>query len=268
MTTAWGPDNVAQQHVWAAGDFHQIGTQQLIVGELLCEAAAVRAGEQVLDVAAGAGNAALAAARRYADVTAADFVPGLLDRALVRAAAEGLHLQTDLADAQSLPYAEHRFDVVISTFGAMFAPDQRRTAEEILRVCRHGGRIALASWRPDGLYGQQFDIIADFRGRPDDVPDPTRWGTEEGLRDLFGHACDQIEVTERAAYATYRSVEHCLQVWTRWFGPVVALLETLTPEDKAAFKHELAELWSSNNEAQDGSVLAHSTYLQAVLTRR
>jgi SAM-dependent methyltransferase len=268
MTTAWQADTAAQQQVWASGDFHRIGAQQVIVGELLCEAAAVRAGEHVLDVAAGAGNAALAAARRFAEVTAVDFVPDLLVRARARATAEGLRLHTDVADAQFLPYAEHRFDVVTSTFGAMFAADPRRVAEEMLRVCRHGGRIALASWRPDGLFDEQLGLIADFRGTPDGLPSPTRWGTEEGLAELFGEQADAIDLTERAAYAAYRSPEHCLREWTRWFGPVVALLGTLTPEDQVAFRRALAQLWARYNEAQDGSVLVHSGYLEAVITRR
>jgi SAM-dependent methyltransferase len=268
VTTAWQATTVAQQQAWAAGDYHQLGLQQVVVGERLCEAALVRAGEHVLDVATGAGNTALAAARRYAEVTAVDFVPALLYRARERAAAEGLRLVTDVADAQHLPYAEHRFDVVTSTFGVMFAANQQRTADELLRVCRHGGRIALASWRPDGLFGAVLGLLADFRGGPDMLPSPTRWGTEDGLRELFGTQATSIRTAERTAYTAYRSAEHCLQVWTRWFGPIVTLLDTLTPEDKAAFRRQFAVLWTANNQARDGSVLAHQTYLEAVITRR
>lgn len=268
MTTAWQATTVVRQHEWAAGDYHQIGLQQVVAGERLCDSAVVQAGEHVLDVATGAGNTALAAARRHADVTAVDFVPALLERARARAEAEGLRLVTDVADVQRLPYADHRFDVVTSTFGAMFAANQRRTADELLRVCRHGGRVALASWRPDGLFGEMLGVVADFRGGPDMLPSPTRWGTEDGLRELFGSQATSFETAERAAYASYRSTEHCLQVWTTSFGPIVALLDTLTPEDKAAFRRQLAALWASYNQAQDGSVLAHSTYLEAIITRR
>jgi SAM-dependent methyltransferase len=268
MTTAWQATAAARQQTWAAGDFHQVGLQQVIVGERLCEAAEVHAGEHVLDVAAGAGNTALAAARRYAEVTAADFVPALLERARARAAAEGLRLVTDLADAQDLPYAEHRFDVVTSTFGAMFAADQRRAADELLRVCRHGGRIALASWSPAGLVGEMLGVVADFSGTPGASPGPTWWGTEEGVRDLFGRQATAIRTAERSVYAAYRSTEHCLRVLTGSFGPIVTLMHTLTPEDKAAFRRQVALLWARYNQAEDGSVLTHSTYLEAVITRR
>jgi ubiquinone/menaquinone biosynthesis C-methylase UbiE len=267
MTTAWQSSIATRQAAWAAGDFHQISAQQVIVGEWLCEAAAVHAGEHVLDVAAGSGNAALAAARRHAEVTAVDFVPALLDRARLRAAAEGLRLQADIGDAQALPYAEHRFDVVLSTFGVMFASDQQRAADELLRVCRHGGRIALASWRPDGLLGEQFGIIVDFQGGPDPRPFPTRWGTEEGVHELLGRQANSITTRRRCAYASYRSIDHVLQVWTEAYGPILTLLATLTPEDKAEFKRELATLWSRYNEATDGSVLVHSSYLEAVAIR-
>jgi SAM-dependent methyltransferase len=268
VTTAWQATAVAQQQTWAAGDYHQLGLQQVVVGERLCDAAAVRAGEHLLDVATGAGNTALAAARRYAEVTAVDFVPSLLDRARSRATAEGLRLVTDVADAQDLPYAEHRFDVITSTFGVMFAANQRRTADELLRVCRHGGRIALASWRPDGMFGEVLSMLADFRGGPDMLPTPTRWGTEDGLRELFGTQATSIRTAELTAYAAYRSIEHCLQVWTRWFGPIVTLLDTLTPEDKVAFRRQFGVLVASFNQARDGSVLANSTYLEAVIHRR
>jgi ubiquinone/menaquinone biosynthesis C-methylase UbiE len=267
MTIAWQASIANRQTTWAAGDFHQISAQQVIVGEWLCEAAAVHAGEHVLDVASGSGNAALAAARRHAEVTAVDFVPALLGRARLRAAAEGLRLQVDLGDAQALPYAERRFDVVVSTFGVMFAPNQQRAANEMLRVCRHGGRIALASWQPDSLLGEQFGIIVDFQGCPDPRPTPTRWGTEEGVHELLGRHAVSIRTRRRYAYASYRSIEHVLYVWTELYGPIVTLLGTLTPEDKAEFKRELAMLWSGRNEATDGSVMVHSSYLEAVITR-
>jgi ubiquinone/menaquinone biosynthesis C-methylase UbiE len=194
-------------------------------------------------------------------------VPALLDRARLRATAEGLRLQADIGDAQALPYAEHRFDVVVSTFGVMFAPDQQRAADELLRVCRHGGRIALASWLPDSLLGEQFGIIVDFQGCPDPPPSPTRWGTEEGVRELLGHHASSIRTRVRSAYASYRSIDHVLQVFTESYGPILALLDTLTPEDKAEFKRELATLWSRYNEATDDTVLVHSRYLEAVVIR-
>jgi SAM-dependent methyltransferase len=222
----------------------------------------------VLDVAAGTGNTAIAAARRYAEVTATDFVPALLDRAAARASSEGVRLHTEPVDAQRLPFADGRFDVVTSSFGAMFAPDQRRTADELARVCRPGGRIALASWSPGGLASEQLEIVADFQGGPDGLPDPTRWGTVDGLRELFGGWLATIEARDRTAEVMYRSPEHCLQGWRRSCGPVATLLASLSPEDQAAFRRELEALWARHNRAVDGSVVVRSTYLQAVITRR
>lgn len=268
MTTRWQTATASQQRVWAAGDEHQLSTQFVLAAERLCEAASVRPGEHLLDVAAGTGNMAIAAARRYAEVTATDFVPAVLERAIARARTEGVRLHVQPADVQQLPFADGRFDVVTSSFGAMFAPDQQRTADELGRVCRPGGRIALASWAPGGLASAQLEIIADFRDGPDGLPDPTRWGTAEGLQELFGGRLATIEVRDRVVEMMYRSPEHCMQMWSKSFGPVATLLTRLSPEDQAAFRHELAALWSRHNVAIDGPVVVRSGYLQAVITRR
>ncbi|HSV65995.1 MAG TPA: methyltransferase domain-containing protein [Mycobacteriales bacterium] len=268
MTSPWLPVTVTTQRARSTGDLQQVGVQQVIVAEQLCESVAVRAGEHLLDVAAGTGNAAIAAARRYAEVVAVDAAPELLEHARTRAQAEGVRVHTQVADVQDLPFADGRFDVVLSSFGAMFVPDQRRTAAEMARVCRRGGRIGLACWTPDGLFGQQLSIIADFRGGPDGLPSPTRWGTEDGLRELFGDQLIDLTVRRRAVFTAYRSAQHYLQLWGRWFVPMAALLGTLSPEDLVAFRHQITELVWRYNRAGDDTLLVFSAYLEAMLTRR
>jgi ubiquinone/menaquinone biosynthesis C-methylase UbiE len=165
-----------QQATWASGDFAVIGTTLQIVGESLAEAADIRAGERVLDVASGNGNATLAAARRFAQVTSTDYVPTLLEKGRARAAAEGLDVEFRVADAEDLPFADGSFDVALSTFGAMFTPDHARPAREMLRVVRGGGRIGLANWTPEGFIGQLFR--SHLYRTPPGLKSPALWGTE------------------------------------------------------------------------------------------
>ncbi|PZR67964.1 MAG: SAM-dependent methyltransferase, partial [Solirubrobacterales bacterium] len=216
-----------QQTVWGKGDFHRIGVSQVIVGELLCRAVAVRAEERVLDVAAGAGNTSLAAARRGAVVTASDFVPELLVTARRRAEAEGLPLGTQIADAQALPFANGSFDVVLSTFGVMFAPDQAKAASELVRVCRPGGRIGLACWTPEGMVGRQFLTVSKRLPPPPGLLPPSLWGTEERLRELFGSDISSLGVNEEHAEMCHRSSRDLVDHMRRWFGPYQMAFEAL-----------------------------------------
>src|SRR5579859_2156636 len=171
-----------QQETWATGDFSMIGTSQVIVGELLSEAVELHAGQSVLDVATGSGNTALAAARRGCRVTGIDFVPALLDRARERAAAERLTVDFQHGEADSIPFPDSSFDAVLSTFGAMFAPDPQQTARELLRVCRPGGKIGMANWTPEGMIGEMFRLVASFTP-PSDLEPPSAWGVESKLRE-------------------------------------------------------------------------------------
>src|SRR5689334_13746836 len=180
-----------QQATWASGDFAIIGTTLQIVGESLAEAADVRAGERVLDVAAGNGNASLAAGRRFARVTSTDYVPDLLEKGAARARAEGLEISFEVADAENLPFADGAFDVVLSTFGVMFTPEHHRAAQELLRVTRSGGRIGLANWTPEGFLGGLFGVVGHFVAPPPGVSSPLLWGSEPYIVGLFGpHASD------------------------------------------------------------------------------
>ena len=256
-----------QQSMWATGDFHRIGVAQLGVGERLMRSLGVRAGERVLDVAAGAGNTALAAARRFADVLATDYVPDLLGHAEVRARAEGLPLATEVADAQALPYDDGAFDVVTSTFGAMFAPDQQRTAAELVRVVRPGGRIGLACWTPDGVVGEMFTVGARFVPPAEGMRPPSRWGTEDGLRELFGAAVSELRIRRRVSDFVYPSLEFMLDYHRTWFGPVATAFATLDADQAADFAAELVANWSRHNTATDGSVLCPASYLEVVAVK-
>ena len=256
-----------QQAAWASGDYAVIGTTLQIVGETLCEAAEVSAGDHVLDVACGNGNAALAAARRFAVVTGLDYVPALLDRARARGAADGLALELREGDAEALPFDDGAFDAVLSTFGVMFAPDQARAAAELARVCRPGGRIALASWTPDGFIGRVFRTVARWVPPPAGLRPPAEWGTERRLRELFEGAVRQLRAAEREFTFRYRSPAHWIEVFRAWYGPIHRAFQALPPDGAAALERELTALLEEGNAATDGTLAVPSTYLEAVVVR-
>jgi SAM-dependent methyltransferase len=265
--TAFDEVTRRQQAAWATGDFHRIGVAQVVVGELLVRALHVRAGERVLDVAAGAGNTALAAARRWADVTCTDYVPDLLDHATARAEAEGLPLRTGIADAQALPFPDGSFDVVTSTFGAMFAPDQEATAGELIRVLRPGGRLGMANWTPSSWVGEQFRLQADYRPAPPGVRPPAQWGTQDRLAELFDGRVASLEVVEQHAVFVHHSTTALFELYRDWFGPVATMLAGVGPEQAAAFTKDWIELAEAHNLATDGTCEIPSPYLQLVAVK-
>jgi SAM-dependent methyltransferase len=256
-----------QQATWSSGDYSVIGTTLQLVGETLCEAVDLRAGERVLDVACGSGNAALAAARRFALVTGVDYVPGLLARASARAAVDGLPLEVREGDAEALPFQDGAFDVVLSTFGVMFAPDQDRAAGELMRVCRHGGRIGLANWTPDGFVGQVFKVVGSHVPPPTGLRGPPQWGTEARLGELFGAGARGLRVQRREFTFRYRSAAHWVEVFRSWYGPVLRAFAALPPEGQGALASDLTALVERFNVARDGTMVAPSTYLEVVVTR-
>lgn len=258
-----------QQGMWATGDFHRIGVAQVVVGERLVIRLDVHAGETVLDVAGGAGNTALAAARRLADVTCSDYVPALLDRAAERARAEGLALRTATADAQDLPYPNASFDVVTSTFGAMFAPDQQKTADELLRVLKPGGRLGMANWTPTGWVGRQFALSAKFAPPPPaGVRPPSEWGTTERLAELFGDRVTGISAEPQRSYFVHHDVQSLFELFREWFGPVATLWGTLDAGRRQAFADEWIALADEFNTATDGTCVMTGDYLEVVAVTR
>ena len=258
-----------QKAAWASGDYAVVGTTLQIVGESLCEAADLRAGQHVLDVAAGNGNATLAAARRWCEVTSTDYVPALLERGRERAAAERLHgIDFREADAEALPFDDASFDVVVSTFGVMFTPNPHRAADELQRVCRPGGKIGLANWTPDGFIGQLFKTMGRHVAPPAGVESPSLWGTQERLDALFGARAAAIDVARREFVFRYRSPAHWLDVFRTWYGPVLKAFASLDPAAQEALANDLLELVGKFNRATDGTVVMPSAYLEIVVTRK
>lgn len=254
-----------QQVTWASGDFARIGSTLQIVGETLCDAVDLRAGARVLDVAAGNGNAALAALRCGCQVTASDYVPALLEGAQRRAAADGFELETKVADAERLPFADGSFDAVLSTFGVMFAPDQPAAARELLRVCRPGGRIGLASWTPDGFIGELFRVVGSFVPPPKGLRSPMLWGTGPGLAQLFASGARAIR-TERKDYVfRYRSAEEFVQVFRTYYGPTLKAFEALPEARRPELAHAIAELCRSCDRSRGEALAVPAEYLEVVI---
>jgi ubiquinone/menaquinone biosynthesis C-methylase UbiE len=264
-----GPDLAAvkqrQQATWASGDYHMIGTQILLVSELLIESLDVHSTENVLDVATGSGNAALAAARRGCTVIGVDYVPALLDRARRRTEAEGLHVEYVEGDAEALPVKDGAFDVVSSVFGSMFAPDQERTAGELARATKPGGRIGLVAHTPEGFIGQLFKTNARHVPPPAGVRSPIQWGTEERLRELFADRIADLRVEKRHFAFRYRSPKEYVANWRRFYGPTLKSFEAVGEPGSAALEADLLDLVAQHNRAKDGSMIVPSEYLEAVI---
>jgi SAM-dependent methyltransferase len=271
ITTPPLPDLAAikakQQKPWASGDFAVVGTTLQIVGESLAEAVDLRAGERVLDVAAGNGNATLAAARRFADVVSTDYVPALLDRGAQRARAEGLAVRFEVADAEALPFADASFDVALSTFGAMFAPDHAATARELVRVTRPGGRIGLANWTPEGFIGELFRTVGRHLPPPAGLRSPALWGTEPHLVELFGRDATDIRCQRRLFAFRYRSAAHWLDVFRRFYGPTHVAFNALPDAGKEALAADILALLERRNVGGHDSLVVPGEYLEVVVTR-
>ena len=261
-----------QQAAWSSGNYAVVGTTLQIVGERLAEAADLRWDEQVLDVAAGNGNASLAAARRGCVVTSTDYVPALLELGRQRARAEQLEMTFREADAEALPFADASFDAVLSTFGVMFTPDHARAAGELLRVCRPGGRIAMANWTPEGFIGQMFTVLGKYLPPPAGLQPPSRWGTLPHLRQLFGEGAAAIAITPRTFNFRYRSPAHFIEIFRAWYGPMQKAFQAL-PADKAAeLERDLVDLQmrlnvSTASHGREAALLVPSEYLEIVITR-
>jgi SAM-dependent methyltransferase len=256
-----------QQATWGSGDYAVVGTTLQGVGELLAEAADIRADELVLDVAAGNGNATLAAARRFAKVTSTDYVPILLDKARVRARAEGHTVRFLDADVEELPFADGSFDVVLSTFGAMFAPDHRRTAQEMLRVVGRDGRIGLTNWTPDGFIGRLFKLIGAHVPPPAGVKSPALWGSEPYLAELFPASVARLRCERRIFNFRYRSAAHWVQIFRDYYGPVLKAFAALDQDGQQALDGDITALLGEFNTAGNASLVVPSEYLEVIVTK-
>lgn len=257
-----------QQAAWSSADYSVVGTTLQIVGEELCEALDLRSGQKVLDVASGNGNASLAAARRWCSVVSTDYVPDLLKHGRARAAAEGLTIDFQGADAEDLPFDDGAFDAVVSTFGVMFTPNQNRAAAELLRVCKSGGQIGIANWTPDSFVGQMFKILGSYLPPAAGVQSPMLWGTRERLTEMFGPLSKSIGANRREFNFRYRSGEHFVEVFKTYYGPMLKAFAALDDIRKAGLKRDLLDLIARLNKADDGTMVVPSEYLQAVIVKQ
>lgn len=258
----------AQQRTWSQGDFAVIATTQQIVGENLCEAVDLFPGDRVLDVACGSGNTAIAAARRFCEVTGIDYVPALLERARERAAAERLEVEFADGDAEALPFEDGAFDCVLSTFGVMFAPNQERAAAELLRVCRPAGRIGMANWTPQSFVGRMLATTVSHLpdGPPSGVKPPPLWGTEERLRELLSDGVTELVLRPRECMFRYPSPEHWLELFRTYFGPTKVAFEALG-DDADTLAAELLDLARSFNRGGERAMIVPVEYAEVVATR-
>jgi SAM-dependent methyltransferase len=257
-----------QQAAWSTGNYAVVGTTLQIVGETLCEALDLRSGANVLDVAAGNGNASLAAARRWCDVTSTDYVPSLLESARARSVAEGHDIDFQVADAENLPFAAASFDAVMSTFGVMFTPNQDQAASELARVCRPGGKIGLANWTPESFIGQLFKLIGQYIPPAPGVKSPALWGTKATIEELFGNSAREIRMTSREFVFRYRSAAHWIEVFRTYYGPMNKAFSALDAAQRAGFTEQLLTLLETRNRSGDRTIVLPSEYLEVVIERK
>ena len=255
-----------QQAAWSSGDYAVVGTTLQIVGETLCEAVDLRGGQRVLDVAAGNGNATLAAARRFADVVSTDYVGALLDRGRERAAAERLSVTFQEADAEVLPFADASFDVVLSTFGVMFTPNQQQAANELARVCRPGGKIGMANWTPEGFIGQLFKTIGKYVPPAPGMKSPALWGNKAHLDALFGPTVTVTALSKNFVFR-YKSPQHWVEIFRNYYGPLVKTFAAIDPPAREALAADLHALLDKFNVAKDGTLVVPGEYLEVVITK-
>lgn len=260
--------NQVQTETWTSGDFPKMGVELSIVGELLCESVPVLAGDKVLDVATASGNTALAAARRRARVTGIDITPVLLERARLRAAAEGLSADFQLGDAMALTFKDGAFDVVMSTFGAIFAPDPERTAAEMARVCRPGGKIAMANWTPEGMFGELFRVLAKYSPPGRQVDLPISWGDEEVLKQRFGRYAGDFRVKKAVVRFRSASAADWVAFMKTYFGPAITAFEYSAPDRQRQLTEEMTDLIGKYNRSPNSTILSEAEYLDVVATRR
>ena len=259
----------ARQHsAWSSGDYAVVGTTLQIVGEELCEALDIHAGQKVLDVAAGNGNVTLAAARRWCDVTSTDYVGDLLERGRKRAAADGLSITFKVEDAEALSFGNDTFDVVVSTFGVMFTPNQERAAAELLRVCKRGGKIGLANWTPESFIGQLFKTLGKYLPPPAGAKSPALWGTEARIKEMFGPSAAAIAAERRHFVFRYRSPEHFLDVFKTYYGPTLKAFAALDATNQQRLQQDVLALIGTMNRAKDGTMIVPGEYLEIIIVKR
>jgi ubiquinone/menaquinone biosynthesis C-methylase UbiE len=257
-----------QQRTWSLGDFAKIGWNTAFPGELMCEAVALKAGQKVLDVATGTGNAALSAARRNCEAVGIDYVPAWVERARERAAAERLPATFEVGDCEAIPFPDASFDVVLSVYGSIFAPRQELAASELVRVIRPGGKIGMANWTPDGFWGQSFGLLARYIPPPAGLRPPAEWGTEPRLRELFADKISSMHIERRSALFRYRSTQHWIEAFRTYFGPIMRTLEMLDAQRRGTYLADLDALLLRFNRSDDDTLVLSADYLEVVMVKK
>lgn len=255
-----------QNAAWASGDYAKIGASLQITGEGLAEAMDLAADAKVLDVAAGNGNATLAFARRWCQVTSTDYVDGLLARGRARAEADGLDVEFRIADAENLPFEQGEFDAVVSTFGVMFTPNQKKAAGELIRVTRPGGKIGLANWTPESFIGHLFKAIGKNVPPPAGVQSPAQWGTPAWIEETFGASATTIDFNRRNFMFRYRSPDHFVEFFRTFYGPVHKAFLALDESGQDTLRSDILAAIAQFNTATDGSMRVPSEYGEIIMT--
>ncbi|GAA3441678.1 class I SAM-dependent methyltransferase [Planomonospora venezuelensis] len=256
-----------QQKTWASGDYSRVAWLTVPLADVLCDGVGLRPGTTVLDVATGTGHVALAAARRFCRVTGIDYVPALLERARLRAAAEDLSVEFREADAENLPFADASFDYVLSAIGVMFTADHQRAADELLRVCRPGGRVGLASWTPTGFVGEMLRTASGYAPPPAAARPPTRWGDEATVRELLGGGASDLSSTTMKVTQRFPSPEHFADFFLTHYGPTLKAAERLDDAGRRDFRDDLIAIADRSNRATDGTLVHDWEYQVSVATR-
>jgi ubiquinone/menaquinone biosynthesis C-methylase UbiE len=256
-----------QRDIWATGDFSIIGRNTAYPGETLIESTGVSASQRIIDVACGSGNLALSAARRNCAAYGIDYVPALIDRAKARAIAEGLSVDFSVSDCEQIPFEDNFFDRVFSIFGAMFSPDPIKASNELIRICKPGGKVALGNWVPEGFWGEAFSVLAHFSNLPKLPNSPLDWGREFFLNELFGTHCQFVQYKKRTAYFRYESVDHWIEVFTKNFGPLMSALRNLEIDKQQELIHKLREILSRFNVSEDTTLVVGADYLEVVMVK-
>jgi ubiquinone/menaquinone biosynthesis C-methylase UbiE len=254
---------------WSAGDFGQIAQSYTSSAAKFIERLNLQPGEKVLDVACGTGNTAIPAAKKGAIVTGIDIAPNLIEQARARAEAEGLNCQFEEGDAEALSFADGSFDVVVTMFGAMFAPRPDKVAKELVRVCRSGGRIAMANWTPTGFAGKMFKLMASFVPPPD-MPSPVLWGDETVVSERLKNGIADLQMNRRIVTFNYPfSPKEVVEHFHNYFGPTQKAFDALEgdEEKQTALRRELENIWEEHNQADDGTTVVESEYLEVVARR-
>lgn len=269
MTAATDLDQLKtkQQKMWSSGDYGKVAWLTVPLADTLCEAVDLRAGSTVLDIATGTGHVAMAAARRFCHTTGIDYVPALVETARMRAAAEGLDIQFREGDAENLPVPDDSFDYVLSAIGVMFTADHTRAARELVRVCKRGGRIGLASWTPTGFIGRMLGIVGKYATPPPGAQPPIRWGSEDILPELLGEGAAALTYSTETVTQRFRSPEHFADFFLTEYGPTLKASELLSDDANAAFRSDLIALATLSNRATDGTFVSDWEYLVAVATK-